>query len=199
MAGRSVLEARAVHIDDVGDRPRITRCRSDQIGSHPHPVGVPLLRDEADWRLCLRPLESSRSPKADRAGLNLRRPGGDRDRECAAVQRVAGAHATICRSRWNIRPRRSECSKSSANRLSTATGAETVLETAMRLCGNPDGLIFRLRGRRLPGRGLGGLIARNKFVEANQISPGRDTVVGRTAFSGQPVQITDARPIPNTT
>ena len=35
--------------------------------------------------------------EADRAGHDLRRPGGDRDRECAAVRRGAGAHARAVR------------------------------------------------------------------------------------------------------
>ena len=34
--------------------------------------------------------------EADRAGRDLRRPGGDRHRECAAVRRSAGAHARAC-------------------------------------------------------------------------------------------------------
>ena len=35
--------------------------------------------------------------QADRAGDDLRRPGGDRDRERAPVRRGAGAHARACR------------------------------------------------------------------------------------------------------
>src|SRR5262245_44960684 len=35
--------------------------------------------------------------QADRAGPNLRRPGGDRDRERATVRRGAGAHARAIR------------------------------------------------------------------------------------------------------
>ena len=39
----------------------------------------------------------------DRAGPDLRRPGGDRDRERAPVRRGAGAARVICRSLWSSR------------------------------------------------------------------------------------------------
>ena len=53
--------------------------------------------------------------QADRAGHNLRRPGGDRDRERPAVRRGAGATRELS-SRCSSRPRPRRCSRSSAGR-----------------------------------------------------------------------------------
>ena len=92
-AGRAALERRTVHIPDVHGRSGIyLRSRKTWTAirtvlacrcSRGHPMGVIV-----DL--------SARGPavhrKADRAGRDLRRPGGDRDRERAAVRRGAGAH-----------------------------------------------------------------------------------------------------------
>ena len=54
--------------------------------------------------------------QADRAGHHLRRPGGDRDRERAAVRRGAGAHEQQTPRRWSSRRRPRKCSASSPAR-----------------------------------------------------------------------------------
>ncbi len=50
--------------------------------------------------------------QADRAGYHLRRPGGDRDRERAAVRKRGSPHARTWRSRWRTcAPRRTAWSR----------------------------------------------------------------------------------------
>jgi GAF domain-containing protein len=70
---------------------------------------------------------------------------------------------------------------------------QTVLDTAMRLCGNSQGEIFRLEDgvyRMAVGYGME---PGYRDIEAKLvITPGPNTLVGRTALEGRPVQIVDA-------
>ena len=74
-------------------------------------LGVPLLREGTPIGV-VHPARETRAAvhrQADRAGHHLRRPGGDRDRERAAVRRGAGAHArTRAVGRGAARARRSQ-------------------------------------------------------------------------------------------
>ena len=56
---------------------------------------------------------------------DLRRPGGDRDRERPAVRRGAGADRAISRNRCSSRPRPPTCSRSSAARRSICDRSST--------------------------------------------------------------------------
>ena len=71
---------------------------------------------------------------------------------------------------------------------------QTVLDTAMRLCGNIQGSIFRLGEDGLYRQAVGsGMQPEYYEIEARQeIRPGSATLVGRTAFAARPIQITDA-------
>jgi class 3 adenylate cyclase len=71
---------------------------------------------------------------------------------------------------------------------------QTVLETAMRLCGNERGLIFRTGEDGLYRLAAwSGLPPAQIELEAQQsLRPGDDTLVSRTIMAGKPVQIADA-------
>jgi GAF domain-containing protein/nitrogen-specific signal transduction histidine kinase len=71
---------------------------------------------------------------------------------------------------------------------------QTVLDTAMRLCGNSQGSIFRLGEDGLYRQAVGsGMQPEYYEIEAQQeVRPGSATLVGRTAIAARPVQITDA-------
>ena len=130
-AGDSASAARpssgaSIHIHDVQADPEYhLRTRSDRIRSGPswpsrccasgEPLGV-------DRRLPLRGPAVHRRP--DRAARDLRRPGRDRHRERAAVQRAAGADGELTRSVEELRR-----SARSASAVSSTLDLETVLNT----------------------------------------------------------------------
>ena len=96
-------DGRSVHVADAAGRVRLPSSRSHTrlaaaLG-YRAVLCVPMLRDgeaSARCRSCRRGRPAV-SRQADRAAADLRRPGGDRDRERAAVQRDA-------RRRWRRRP-----------------------------------------------------------------------------------------------
>jgi signal transduction histidine kinase len=71
---------------------------------------------------------------------------------------------------------------------------QTVVDTAMRLCGNTQGSLFRVGGDGLYRQAVASGVEPEYYeVEARQeIRPGADTLVGRTALARHPVQIIDA-------
>jgi GAF domain-containing protein len=70
---------------------------------------------------------------------------------------------------------------------------ESVLETTMRLCGNDNGEIFRLKDDAYHLAAARGLPLEYVEIERQAaILPGRETLVGRTALEARPVQIFDA-------
>ncbi|HEV2189415.1 MAG TPA: GAF domain-containing protein, partial [Stellaceae bacterium] len=71
---------------------------------------------------------------------------------------------------------------------------QTVLDTAMRLCGNSQGSIFRLSEDGLYRQAVGsGMQPEYYEIEAQQeIRSGSATLVGRTAAAARPIQIADA-------
>jgi GAF domain-containing protein len=71
---------------------------------------------------------------------------------------------------------------------------QTVLETAMRLCGNEKGLIFRVGEDGLYRLAVwSGIPPVQVELEGRQaLRPGDNTLVGRTVTAGQPVHIPDA-------
>ena len=93
--GRAVLEGKTIHIPDVLADPEYTLREVAKLGGFRTMLGVPLLREGSPDRR--HRLGAQAGPavhrQADRTGHHLRRPGGDRDRERAAVRRGAGAHA----------------------------------------------------------------------------------------------------------
>ncbi len=108
---RAVLEAAAVQVADVLADPDYEGCGSDDSAAHA-PCSA--------FRCCARGGRSASScsdaqevapvhRQADRARHHLRRPGGDRDRERAAVRRAARSARAISPRRWSSRPRLPRC------------------------------------------------------------------------------------------
>ena len=93
IAGRTVLECKPVHVDDVLTDPEYTMVKAQKLGGFRTMLGVPLLRGgNAYWRNdAVAKYGTAVFPETSRIGHYLRRPGGDRDRECATVRGRAAA------------------------------------------------------------------------------------------------------------
>src|SRR5262249_38113894 len=89
------------HTDSrCGDRSGIPVGRASKDRPIPfYTCAAPHAGRNANWRVHAEPSCRARVQRAtDRARHHLRRPGGDRDRERAAVRRGAGAHAQLSES-----------------------------------------------------------------------------------------------------
>ena len=99
IVGRTLLEGRTVHVHDVQADPRIPcgrRPGARRLSHHARRSAA--ARGHPDRRAVPHPHPGRAvHATADRPGDHLRRPGGDRDRECAFVRGRAGADARACR------------------------------------------------------------------------------------------------------
>ena len=89
--GRAFVEGRTVHIEDVLADPDYdprTREILQSLTGYRSFFGVPILRDGKPIGVigCARRAVKPFTAAANRASEHFRRPGGDRDRECTAVQ-----------------------------------------------------------------------------------------------------------------
>ena len=142
-------------------------------------LGVPLLREgSADRRhRSMTQRRCALHRQADRAGHDLRRPGGDRDRERAAVRRGAGAHPRAHRGAGAADRDLGGAAASSAARPAICKPVFEACWTTRRASARPNSaLLFRSRRRSTSRRRLGNDAAaavRRVPVGASPFSPGR--------------------------
>ena len=121
-----------------------------RIGSVRTMLGVPLLREGTPigvivlQRNSVRPFTDKQIELVD----DLRRPGGDRDRERAAVRRGAGSARDELSEAWSSRPRPQRC----CSVISSSPGElepvfEAMLENATRICEAKFGTLSPFRRR----------------------------------------------------
>src|SRR5262249_45096256 len=162
-----------------------------------HHVGSsPPERRRSHWRNHTNPSRCATVYRqANRAGHHLRRPGGDRDRERAAVRRGGGAHARIVRGAGSA-----DCDLGGAAghfHLAGRPGAgiQAILEKATRICeakfGNLllyDGQTFRRVALYNAPEAWAALTRRNPVVHTGPNSP-----LVRLLATKQLIHITDIR------
>ena len=106
--GRALLEGASVHIVDVQADPEYTLHETQTAGGIRTVLGVPLLREGVPIGVIdLQRETCGRSPTSRSRWSDLRRPGGDRDRERAAVRGNPGQEPPA-------RSRRASTSRSSS-------------------------------------------------------------------------------------
>ena len=116
VVGRTALEKTVIHVTDTLADPEFTFVRPPNLRPSRTLLGVPLIREGTLIGVMglARPEVKPFNDKQIELAADLRRSGGDRDREHAAVRGGAAAHARAYRSRWSSRRPRRRCSRLSA-------------------------------------------------------------------------------------
>jgi two-component system NtrC family sensor kinase len=193
---RAALERRISHVADIAADPDYELPEASELGNARTALGVPLLREGEPVgvftlaRQRVEPFSEKEialvSTFADQAVIameNARLLGELQQRTSDLQESLEYQTATsdvlkvISQSTFDLEP-----------------VLQTVLDTAMRLCGNIQGSIFRLGEDGLYRQAVGsGMQPEYYEIEAQQeIRPGSATLVGRTAAAARPIQITDA-------
>jgi two-component system NtrC family sensor kinase len=193
---RAALERRISHVADIAADPDYELPEASELGNARTALGVPLLREGEPVgvftlaRQRVEPFSEKEialvSTFADQAVIameNARLLGELQQRTSDLQESLEYQTATsdvlkvISQSTFDLEP-----------------VLQTVLDTAMRLCGNIQGSIFRLGEDGLYRQAVGsGMQPEYYEIEARQeIRPGSATLVGRTAVAARPIQITDA-------
>ena len=142
VAGRSVLDGRPVHVADaqaeVDEFPESSE-NARRMGFRTI-LSVPLMREGV--AIGVDPDPSHRGAAlhgaTGRPARDLRRAGGDRDRERPPVQGAGGAQPRPRRRRWSSRRRRARsCASSRARRPTSSPSSTRSCENAVRLCDAP--------------------------------------------------------------
>jgi GAF domain-containing protein len=195
LAGRTVLERRAVHIEDAAADPEYTRVEAVQLGRQRTMIGVPLVREDALIgvitlaRSRVEPFTEKQialvTTFADQAVIaienarllnELRERTGDLQESLEYQTAISDVLKVISRSAFDLQ-----------------TVLQTVAATAIRLCRADSATIYRNEGgeyRWAAGHMLSPEY--EKIERAVRIRPGSGTVVGRAAMGGNTVQILDA-------
>ena len=195
VTGRALLERQTVHIADAPADPELAIPEAVTIGRLRTMLGVPLMREGEPIGVFV--LSRQRVEPFTERQIELVRTFADQ-----AVIAIENARlVNDLRERTRDLQESLEYQTATSDVLKVISQStfdlepvlQTVLDTAMRLCGNSQGEIFRLEGGEYRMAVGYGMEPSYHDIEAKlAITPGPDTLVGRTALAGRPVQIVDA-------
>jgi GAF domain-containing protein len=196
VAGRTALERRTVHVPDCLADPEYTLLDFQEVARHRTMLGVPLLRDGVVisvivlLRNAVRPFTDKQIELvtifADQALIaieNMRlfeevqKRTEDLSESLQQQTATADVLKVISRSTFNLQ-----------------TVLDTLLSSAIRLCGTARGMIFRYDGESC--RAVAANNLPTEFLELWERTPiraGRGTTVGRALLECRPVQIVDVQ------
>jgi GAF domain-containing protein len=201
MSGRVLLERKICHIHDVLTDPEYTYGLGQKIGSYRTLLGVPLLREGTPIGVIA-------------LGRNSVRPFTDKQIELAttfadqaviAIENVRLFDEVQARTR-ELELRTRELSEALQHQTATAdvlkvisrstfdlqTVLDTLVESAARLCGTDQNVIFLRDGDvyRIAAR-YGFPAELEDYAKQHPISPGRNTITGRVALESRVVHVPD--------
>jgi signal transduction histidine kinase len=194
VVGRTALEGKPVHIDDVLSDPEYTWSEAQEIGKYRTTFGVPLLREGMTIGvLCL--LRSAVRPFSQR---QIELAATFADQAVIAIENV--------RLFDEVQARTEDLTESLQQQTATAdvlkvisrstfdlqTVLDTLVDSAAQLCEADLVGIARQDGKLYRQVAIHGLSSDDRKWSANQpFEPNRGNVLGRTLLEGKPVHVAD--------
>jgi len=195
LAGRTVLERRAVHIEDAAADPEYTRIEAVQLGNQRTMLGVPLVRDDA--LIGVITLARSRVEAFSEKEIEL--VGTFADQAVIAIENA--------RLLSELRQRTTDLSKALDQQTATSEVIQgitsspgelepvfqAILTHATRLCEASYGAMWLKEGDRFRNAAFHGALPAAYIEQWRSATVGRTAPMGRVAQSRKPLQIADLR------
>src|SRR5215813_3966072 len=195
LAGRTVLERRAVHIEDAAADPEYTRIEAVQLGNQRTMLGVPLARDNA----LIGVITLARSRVEAFSEKEIALVGTFADQAVIAIENA--------RLLSELRQRTTDLSKALDQQTATSEVLQgissspgelepvlqAILAHATRLCEASYGAMWLKEGDRFCNAAFHGTLPAAYIEQWRSSTVGRTAPLGRVAQSQKPLQIADLR------
>src|SRR5215831_15112047 len=195
LAGRTVLERRAVHIEDAAADPEYTRIEAVQLGNQRTMLGVPLVRDNA----LIGAITLARSRVEAFSEKEIALVGTFADQAVIAIENA--------RLLSELRQRTTDLSKALDQQTATSEVLQgissspgelepvlqAILAHATRLCEASYGAMWLKEGDRFRNAAFHGTLPAAYIEQWRSATVGRTAPLGRVAQSRKPLQIADLR------
>ena len=192
--GRTVLERRTVYIEDTHTDPRYKWHEASELGNYRTTLGVPLLRKGEAMGVISLVHKSVKAFSAKQVELVTTFA----DQAVIAIENARLFEEVQARTRelteaLEYQTATADVLKAiSRSTFDLQTVLDTLVKSAARLCNADAGILFRREGTTYKITASCGYSRQfQEYHEGHPITPGRGTVVGRTAVEGKTIHIPD--------